>query len=293
MGNNICAIIVSYNCDEEILSCIDGIKDQVSCIVVVDNGSNSDAKVILKKIEDEGIKVIYNTNNMGIANALNQGVRYAESKEFNWVITLDQDSIATKDMVKNMLEVYDDLSDGMKKVVFSIVPEHVEQKVFEGAQAQVGKSEIKSNEVLTDITSGNLLKTDIFHKIGYYNEVMFIDCIDHEFCMRLCKSGYKMIKVYNAILLHNLGEVRIKKVLSKTMYSTNHSAVRRYYITRNRHYIWNLYGSDFTDWVKNDKKAAFMDFIKIIFFEKDKLLKVKMIIKGYLDNKKGRFGELK
>lgn len=288
---NICAMIVSYNCDEKILLVIDSIINQVDSIILIDNGSKSDSLEILKKLNNDKIQIIYNSNNMGIAYALNQGVKYAQNKKFQWVLTLDQDSMAAKDMITNMLKFYYSLDNSQKAEVVSIVPVHIEQKTYN--EKQNIKNNNKFQEVLTEITSGNLLNISIFDKIGYFEEKLFIDCVDHDFCFRICKSGHKIIKVYDAILLHNLGDITTKKIFSKKVIYSNHSVIRRYYITRNRFYIWNLYEKNFTEWVKVDKKANLMDLIMIILFEKDKLLKLKMIIKGYIDYRKKHFGELK
>lgn len=291
MKTSICAIIVSYNCDEKIILGIDSIKNQANHVLIVDNGSNGQSLEILKKAISNNVEIIYNSENMGIAYALNQGVKYAKKNDFEWIVTLDQDSIATEKMIKDMLTAYNSLSSTKKNEIVSIVPRHIEQKMYD--EKQIVSTNIKCEEVLTDITSGNLIKVSVFDKVGYFDEKLFIDCVDNEFCLRLCKSGYKIIRVNDSILLHNLGNLKIKKFITKKASYTNHSFIRRYYITRNRYYVWNLYGKYFEEWVKTDKKAASKDLIMIILFEKDKLLKLKMIMKGYIDFKKNHFGKLK
>lgn len=291
MKEYICAILISYNCDEKILLVVENIINQIEKIVIIDNGSNIQSKKILNKMQGSNIEIIYNTKNMGIAYALNQGIKYAQSNAFDWIITLDQDSIATKNMVNNMLLVYNSLNNMQKSKVVSIVPDNVEEKNYN--ENEYTKNNKRFDEVLTEITSGNLLKVSVFDKIGYFEEKLFIDCVDHDFCFRINQNDYKIIKVYDAVLLHNLGNITTKKILSKNIIYSNHSFIRRYYITRNRFYIWNTYGNDFVVWTKNDKKAAILDLIMIILYENDKILKLKMIIQGYIDFKKNHFGELK
>ena len=57
---------------------------------------------VLKALEDE-ITVIYLNENKGIASALNKGIDYSIKKGYQWVLTLDHDSIVTEDMINNML----------------------------------------------------------------------------------------------------------------------------------------------------------------------------------------------
>ena len=49
-------------------------------------------------------KFVFNSENLGIAKALNQGIEIAIKEKFEWVITMDNDSIATENMIDNMLE---------------------------------------------------------------------------------------------------------------------------------------------------------------------------------------------
>jgi len=292
LGNSICAIIISYNCDEKIMLGIENIKNQVDYIIIIDNGSKVESLQLLKNIEGtNNIGIIYNIDNMGIAYALNQGVKYAQNHGFTWIVTLDQDSIATNGMIKNMLNVHNSLREDQKLKILSFVPVHVEQSTY--VENPLDSLEMKSEEIITDITSGNLIKVSLFDKVGYFDEKLFIDCVDHEFCFRMSRYGYKIMKVHNSILIHNLGDINIIKVFKKRLKSTNHSFIRRYYTSRNRHYIWDLYEKTFPAWVKNDKKSAFNDAVIIILFEKDKLLKIRMIIKGYYDFKRKKFGKLK
>jgi rhamnosyltransferase len=285
-----CAVIVSYNCDEKILEGIDAIKNQVDFIAVIDNGSDAKSIDILKKADCSRMEIIYNSSNMGIAYALNQGIRYAKKMNCNWIVTLDQDSIATKGMINEMFEVYYSFPEQYREKVVSLVPVHIEQRIYDADQKTFNN--IKYEEVLTEITSGNLLKTDLFDKIGYFEEKLFIDCVDNEFCLRICKNGYKIIKVNASVLIHNLGDTEMRKFFNKKAYYTNHSFIRRYYITRNRCYIWSLYNDSFPEWVKIDRTAALKDLMTIILFEKDKFLKLKMILKGYFDCKSGNFGKI-
>lgn len=290
LNNGICAIIVSFHCDKNIINCINSIERQVDSIVVVDNGSSSSSLEILEEIKNIGINIIYNQDNMGIAYALNQGVTYAKEKNYKWVLTLDQDSIADESMVSNMLSVYSSLKDSYQKRVVSIVPTHVEQSSYN--DGKLVNSTNNYEEVLTDITSGNLVKLEVFDDVGYFNEKMFIDLVDHEFCLRVCSKGYVIIRVKDSVLLHNLGNTNMRKLFSKTIYSTNHSPVRRYYITRNRNYIWNIYKDFYPEWVKSDKKSALKDFFIILLYEKYKVEKVRMILKGYFDYKFNRYGKI-
>jgi rhamnosyltransferase len=123
---SICAVIVSYEPDESIIRLVDSINKQTDEIVIVDNFSRSDnSKEILKSLEENQIKIIYNNDNYGMAKALNQGVRYALSKQYKWVLTLDQDSEFYPNTYNILLAGYENLKD--KDRVMIIAPKPVER----------------------------------------------------------------------------------------------------------------------------------------------------------------------
>ena len=111
--------------------------------------------------------------------------------------------------------------------------------------------------------------------------------------MRLNEKNIKMIKVRDAILYHSLGESQSVKSIFGKFNTSNHSALRRYYMTRNRFYIWKKYKDLNSFTLNRDKKLFKKEFIKIILGEKDKVNKIKMVFKGYKDYKKGIRGKLK
>ena len=148
----------------------------------------------------------------------------------------------------------------------------------------------KVHYVISEITSGNLVKCNVFDKVGYFEDKLFIDYVYHEFCLRLNKNGYKLIQVENAYLLHQLGSSSKKNLIIKQVEYTNHSYIRRYYITRNRIYVWKKYFRKFPKFILKDINGAFKEVIKIIFFESDKKLKLKMILKGCRDGLLNKYG---
>ena len=64
------------------------------------------------------------------------------------------------------------------------------------------------------ITSGSLINTSIFSEIGGYNEKLFIDEVDHEYCYRIKMLGYSVLQLENILLNHTLGRQHPVKTLS-------------------------------------------------------------------------------
>lgn len=291
--SKVAAIIVSYNPDKNLLDSVNLLISQVEKIIIVDNGSIEEKRKdisSIKDIDNERIEVIFNEENLGIATALNIGVREALKQGFNWILTMDQDSKASKDMVEKMFEVYNNIDEKERKSILSIFPNFVDERI----QSIEENSVMNTYEYVdADITSGNLVKAEVFDKVGFFDDSLFIDLVDTDFCMRLNEKNIKMIKVRDAILYHSLGESQSVKSIFGKFNTSNHSALRRYYMTRNRFYIWEKY-KDLNSFTLNRDKSLFKkEFVKIILGEKDKVNKIKMVFKGYKDYKKGIRGKLK
>ncbi len=289
----VAAIIISYNPDNNLLDSINLLVNQVEKIIIVDNGSEPEKKRninLIMDIDKKKIEVIFNEENLGIATALNIGVREALNQGYNWILTMDQDSKASSNMVEKMLEVYNKIDERERKEILSIFPNFVDERI----QSIEENSNMDSYEYVdADITSGNLLRAEVFDKVGFFDDSLFIDLVDTDFCMRLNEKNIKMIKVRDAILYHSLGESQSVKSIFGKFNTSNHSALRRYYMTRNRFYTWEKY-KDLNSFTLNRDKSLFKkEFVKIILGEKDKVNKIKMVFKGYKDYKKGIRGKLK
>ena len=292
--NSVSAVIITYNEENDFKNRINKLKGKVNEIIVVDNGSKAETISMLKELEKE-ITIIYLEKNKGIAYALNKGIKYSIEKGYDWILTLDHDSIVTDDMIKNMLKCYEGFDQELKEKVAMLVPVHVEEKEYENNNI-INNEEVASKlytEVLTEITSGALTKSSIYKNVGLYDEKLFIDLVDHDYCLALNKKGFKVIQVNSGVLIHNLGDSIKKSILGLKMIPTNHSPLRRYYMSRNRHYIWDKYKQDFPGWVLTDKRRFITENLKIILFENNKIEKLKYIREGIRDYKNNIFGEFK
>ena len=255
----VAAIIVSYNPDSNLFDSINLLLNQVEKVIIVDNASKEKYVKYIKSINEDKIEIILNKENLGVATALNIGVRKALENGYEWILTMDQDSKASPDMVKKMFNVYNSINREERKDILSIFPNFVDERI----QSIEENSNMNSYEYVdADITSGNLLRKEVFEKVGFFDDSLFIDLVDTDFCMRLNEKGIKMIKIRDAVLYHSLGESKTIKGILGSFNTSNHSALRRYYMTRNRFYIWEKY-------------------------------KIKMVLRGYNDYKKGIKGKLK
>ena len=279
----ISAVVVLYNPDKNVLENISSYVDSVDSLYMVDNSEKKNDSLIVSLCENTKIVYCDNQGNQGIAHALNIGCNKAIDDGYDWILTMDQDSVVTPNMLDNMFN-YLEYVTNMNHISI-IAPFHSNPYHSESF------SDETYSEILATMTSGNLLNLTNYKQIGPFREDLFIDYVDNEYCLRGRRKGYKVIQVNNAILKHNLGELKQHKVLWKRFYSTNHSSIRRYYAFRNRIYIIHEYKNDFRDYCKFEKSRFIVDIIIVILYEKEKLQKIKMMFLGIKDGLRNKYGK--
>lgn len=224
---------------------------------------------------------------MGIAAALNVGVREALSRHYPWVVLFDQDSTVTSGFIEAMARGYRDhpLRDG----VGVFCPHYVDR---------ASGVAVKTTGLLADgspmvaMTSGSLMPMWTFERCGWFLEDLFVDQVDVEYCFRLRSAGYLIARCDEARLLHAAGSPRTYRVsVFGSFRATHHSPLRRYYITRNRLWIVRKYWKLHRDWCFPILKSIVADTIKLALAEHSKIGKLRCTFAGALDAMRGRLGE--
>ncbi|MFO7447593.1 MAG: glycosyltransferase family 2 protein [Ignavibacteriaceae bacterium] len=280
--SKVAAIVVLYNPDWEVLENIKSYINQVDILFAVDNSAPVINKTILDQILlFDHVRYICNHTNLGIAAALNIGAQKAVNEGFEYLLTMDQDSIATPNMVEKLIECCSG-----NEFIGLAAPEHLTSFSLNCNL----REKIYENESVV-MTSGNIINLAAFNKTGGYNEKLFIDYVDYDYCIRLKENNYQIVRVKNAVLFHNVGKLAEKKIGFKKVYPTNHNPIRLYYQTRNRFYLRSIYKNKYSSFFKDDLISFRNNLIKILLFEEKKIAKLKMIIKGYKDYRKHKFGK--
>lgn len=222
------AVVVSYDGAATIGRAVEALRPQVGRVLIVDNGSGAPTQDVLRGFERmDGVLVERLGANLGIGRALNVGVAHARRDGFSWLLTMDQDSVVAADMLAAYARAVADQPDGGTLVSLSPAIED-EARPREAAHGV--------ERVRYAITSGNLVWVDVFDRVGTYDEALFIDCVDFDFCLRLRAAGHEIHRVADARMTHRLGEPsNVPRAVRR--YYARHSPTRRYYMFRNYLYL--------------------------------------------------------
>lgn len=287
---SVCGVVVTYNPDSAIIENVRSVAAQVAEVIVVDNGSFENSRQVLTEVEAIGnVTVIYNRENLGIATALNSGVRYAREKNYSWLATFDQDSEASGGFIESLLAALNTCS--FKEDVALIAPRYRDKET--GILASYGGDCNGPPYVETDsiITSGNIVRMDVFDAVGVFDDELFIDAVDHDFCLRLRKKGFRILISCRTELGHRIGAMELHHILGRQYKSSNHPPLRRYYNARNRITIYKRYAATFPGWVLTDLCKWLREIAGIMLLEKDAAVKLTAIAKGVVHGFAGRSGK--
>ncbi len=276
----IAAVVVLYNPGDEAFCNIASYLEQVEVLYAVDNSESPSPRTVVAIGVSSKVCYLPNNSNLGVAKALNIGAKKAVEAGFDLLLTMDQDSRAAPDMVECLLECL--AGQDMARVGI-ISPFHLT------AACRSPRSQGGCREVMTPMTSGNLLNLQVYLDAGPFRDDLFIDFVDNEYCLRLRRQGYSVLRADQAVLYHSVGDTR----RYGPFIATNHSPLRRYYKTRNRFLVIRLYRRDFPGHCLFDRVRLAKEIVSIILFEREKVAKLRMMWRGYLDYRRGCFGKYK
>ncbi len=230
----ICAIVVTYFPDSRFRERLECIRRQVGKTVVVDNtdsGSNSEVSQLAGV---SGIEIIRNRENVGIGFALNAGLELAAEQGYKWAITFDQDTWAKENLSESLLNI---LQSQTRAERVGVIGCNYEDENLAISPVAYKKDGPRFSETETVITSGCLMSLEAYSAVGPFRSEFFIDYIDHEYCLRLKKFGYKVLIANEPLMIHALGAATALNIGNGggkvALVLTNRPPLRRYYMTRN------------------------------------------------------------
>ena len=285
-NNSVCAVVITFRPKVDVLENLAKVRPQVQGLVVVDNGSSAEALAPFHQASGPmGYAVVENGANLGIAADLNNRIRWAQSQGYAWVVLFDQDSTVGDGLIDAMLNEYASHPEREKLAV--VVPRYVDRK--SGREMPVPRT--GSGEILVVRTSGSLMPMALIPAIGLFLEDFVIDQVDYEYCLRLGALGYKIAQCPYATLIHSLGEMEHHDLGVGKIISTHHNAKRRYYMTRNRIRIVQLYWRQYPAYCFDLIVSTLKDTVKILLVEKPKYQKLKNTAMGVRDALINRMGK--
>ncbi len=226
ISTKVAGLIVTYNPNYELLSeVIESISKQVKRIVIVDNNSLNKAEIkkLISSHSLNDVTFVENSQNYGLAKAMNQGVERIGNGDIDWILFLDQDSVPSESYVTTLFtKIFSEYNGDLKKVLAIRSNETYTNSIMD----KMFTASIKV--VKSSIMSGSIVRRDVFQRIKF-REYFCNDFIDTDFFFEIKRMG-GLYLLYDAPLLrHRLGSP-IKMFGKEVNYE---NPVRVYYMVRN------------------------------------------------------------
>lgn len=271
---NIAGVVIIYNPDEDVINNIKSYLEELDCLYVFDNTETAN-EILIEKIKClPRVRYISFCENKGISFALNTVLK--TEKRYQFLLTMDQDSrFYTGMMAKYKELIEENYKDNNSVAVFSVYQDGMK---------------LKSNEIQSverAITSGSIIDIPIAIKLGGFDENLFIDEVDNEFCYRAQLHGYHILCFPQIKMLHHLGDPIPGSLFGVKFKGLNHNKLRKYYITRNNIYVMKKYPKVAGYCCKELMKI----FIKLLLVEPDKMNRLLYMCRGVKDALTGKMGK--
>ena len=245
----ICAIFTTYFPEGEFIDHLMVIQPQVDGVIIVDNTFNQNLAVLQQLFKCKNLFLIQNQQNVGVAQALNQGIRKAAELGFDWVLTLDQDSISDPNLVETYAKF---LASYPAPKSVGIITANYKDKYT----GMLGFPRLIANqqgwaEVPTMITAGSFFSIETFNAAGGFREEFFMDWADYDFCLKVRRTGRHNFVYLTPLLIHSIGRQTTHYLLFIKLHANNHSPFRCYLIGRNltvlirenffKEFLWTIF----------------------------------------------------
>src|SRR5258708_10254669 len=268
------------------------VKARAACpdVVAVDNSPEADLG-LHDYLREQGVQVIFNRNEGGLAGAYNKGAEVLLARQCDFIFLLDQDSGIDASFFAGMMQAAAGLSGAFligpkiyeietQKYMPVIPPDKRYPKPFRIDDQTAGLF-----PTLCIISSGSAISAAAYRKLGAFREDYFIEYVDVEYSLRARSQG---VPVYmNAAVTLRQNNGRIER--HGKLFTTNHAAWRRYYIARNSVHCLHLYRAYCgLHWFSG--LMVIRQAMLVARFDSQKLEKLTAITCGYLDGMFGRLG---
>lgn len=271
--------ICNYNKCEYVLNCVNSLIEQ-TCkdvdIYVVDNASTDDSVAKLKDRFHNQIEIIEHTENLGGSGGFCTGLRIGLSKNYEYIMLIDNDVIVDQNTVQTMLNYMENHKD--VGILGPLILQMADRERIQDFGGSIAKNyTMKGNYYNELVSEANLpaemeceyistctamARVEAIKKFGLMPEDNFIYYDDVEWSKKCQIAGYKTVAISTCKVWHNL--------TGSDRYST---FVQYYYVRNSLHY--------FVKYLEEERVNEYVDYMLSEVFAKMFGFKYKGMIENF------------
>lgn len=281
-------VVVTFHPDPGFESRLEAIRSEFRLLIVVDNTAAPAIRARLRRAcAQPGVELIENEENIGLAGALNRAFRQLEARGCEAVVAFDQDSAPEPGLAKELAALL--AGDPACAVVGSNWHDEARPRlrarhlrphaVVPGLFAREAAHH-DLHDVTCVITSGSLFRLDVWRELGGFDEALFVDLVDTEFCLRARTAGRAIGVAARARLAHRRGAKEPVRRFGRTWWPAFMSPLRLRYLFRNRLLVLGRIGWRQPHWCAFECVYAAKIVAEILFLEDRKTAKLAACLQG-------------
>ena len=235
---NVGIVISNYNGWQDTVQCLESLQKQTYRdfeIILLDDASTNDSVQQLQKHLTENTVFLPQEANVGFAAANNVGMRRALADGCDWVLLLNNDTVAAPDFLETLLWETPAGAVSCPKMLFLDPPDEIwfaggeldraTGKVRHlGGHEKDGPAFAEKKQVSFITFCCVLLPRQVIEQVGFLDETLFMYCEDVDYCIRLADAGVPLWFLPDARIWHKAG-------------GSAGGMLSVYYITRNTLYL--------------------------------------------------------
>lgn len=243
----VATVTVTFNPDIDLLRTQLDALPRESLKLVVDNATQAEALQGIQALVSRtpNARLLRNDENLGLAAAVNRGVRAVRdaAPATRFVLLLDQDSEPTPGSVAALVAGFDALQARGERVG-CVGPTLLDvatgmQHGFHQCTHWRWKRVYPASDATAPVPcanlngSGTLVPIDLFLELGGLEDDLFIDHVDTEWAFRVQARGYRLFGIPQAVFRHRMGDTSRRIWLFGWRVWPVRSPRRHYFLYRN------------------------------------------------------------
>ena len=251
--------------------------------------NNSQKELLNEHQSISNYVILQNHNKNGLAGAYNLALSKLKDIDPQFVLFLDDDTDTS-----TLYSLFDDEFYAVfeDQFVAASAPIYIDSNTSTRGShmllskfsfRRIPRDHIGISQVSFMINSCSVWKHNALKKIGKYDEVMKVDHIDTDYCLRATEKGYRLILNSNYSFKHTIGDRISYRFLYKNLRSGNHSPERRKMIMLNSILVLRKHVKNYPILFYIIFERIIYELMGIIIAEKNKLQKIKFSLSGLVN----------
>lgn len=256
-------VVLSWNSQHYISNCLDAVlccNSITPLVLVVDNGSTDETSAILQQYEADHSEIIctFLPENFGTTISRNLALKNLPS-DANYVCILDSDTVINDQALATMIQILEQNPDigivgptmmnsaGATQLSGRNLPslgiKLRKAAPFKGLQDEGAQMEVPNTPVVQDmqdvpylLSACWLMPVSTIDTVGFLDENIFYAPEDVDYCLRVWQAGLRVVRCWNAQIIHEYQRLSHKKLFSKT--NKEHLKGLVYYFKKH-HYLFD------------------------------------------------------